>query len=92
MTLIVLQQTDTISKLIEENIVIWNQLLYLHNNQTVVEDLKQLSVRLDSSSIELEKNDKNILKRVFSSSNKNRFDEQQIISDLKVIRTAGQYN
>jgi signal transduction histidine kinase/CheY-like chemotaxis protein/HPt (histidine-containing phosphotransfer) domain-containing protein len=82
---LVLRQTDTIGRLIEENIVIWNQLLYLHNNQTVVEDLKQLSVKLDSSSVQSSKNDKNILKRVFSSSNKNRFSEQQIISNLKVI-------
>lgn len=82
---VVLRQTDTIGRLIEENIVIWNQLLYLHNNQTVVEDLKQLSVKLDSSSVQSSKNDKNILKRVFSSSNKNRFSEQQVISNLKVI-------
>ena len=47
---VLLIQTDTISKLIDRNIVIWNQLLYLHNNQTVVEDIKNLSVRLDSSS------------------------------------------
>jgi signal transduction histidine kinase/DNA-binding NarL/FixJ family response regulator len=82
---VVLRQTDTIGKLIEENIVIWNQLLYLHNNQTVVEDLKQLSVKLDSSSAQASKNDKNILKRVFSSSNKNKFNEKEIISNLKVI-------
>jgi signal transduction histidine kinase/CheY-like chemotaxis protein/HPt (histidine-containing phosphotransfer) domain-containing protein len=82
---IVLQQTDTIGKLIEENIVIWNQLLYLHNNQTVVEDLKQLSSKLDSSSLAASKNEKNILKRVFSSSNKNQFNEKEIISNLKEI-------
>ena len=82
---VVLRQTDTIGKLIEENIIIWNQLLYLHNNQTVVEDLKQLSVKLDSSSVQASKNDKNILKRVFSSSNKNKFNEQEVISNLKVI-------
>ena len=82
---VVLRQTDTIGKLIEENIVIWNQLLYLHNNQTVVEDLKQLSVKLDSSSVQASKNDRNILKRVFSSSNKNKFNEKEVISNLKVI-------
>jgi signal transduction histidine kinase/CheY-like chemotaxis protein/HPt (histidine-containing phosphotransfer) domain-containing protein len=82
---LVLQQTDTISKLIEENIVIWNQLLYLHNNHTAVEYLKQLSVRLDSSSVEARKSD-NILKRVFSRSNKNRLNEEEIISDLKEIQ------
>jgi signal transduction histidine kinase/FixJ family two-component response regulator/HPt (histidine-containing phosphotransfer) domain-containing protein len=82
---LVLQQTDTISKLIEKNIVIWNQLLFLHNNYTVVEDLKQLSDRLDSSSLAASKTDKNILKRVFSSTIKNRLGEKEIISNLKVI-------
>ncbi len=83
---VVLQQTDTISKLIEKNIVIWNELLYLHNNRTVVEYLKQLSVKLDSSSVEARKTEKNILKRVFSSTNKNRLNEEKIISDLKEIQ------
>jgi len=82
---LVLQQTDTISKLIEKNIDIWNQLLYLHNNQTAVEDIKQLSERLDSSSLETSKTDKNILKRVFSRTVINRLDEKQISSNLKVI-------
>jgi len=82
---LVLQQTDTISKLIEKNIVIWNQILYLYNNHTVVEDLKQLSDRLDSSSLEASKTEKNILKRVFSSTNKNRLNEKEIISNLKEI-------
>ena len=83
---LVLLQTDTISKLIEENIVIWNQLLYLHNNHTVFEYLKQLSVRLDSSSVEARKSEKNILKRVFSRSSKNRLNEEEIISNLKEIQ------
>lgn len=83
---VVLLQTDTISKLIEKNIVIWNQLLYLHNNHSVVENLKQLSVRLDSSSAEARKNDNNILRRVFSSVNKNRLNQEEILSDLKVIQ------
>jgi len=83
---VVLQQTDTISKLIEENIIIWNQLLYLHNNHNVDEYLKQLSVRLDSSSMETLKSEKNILKRVFSRSTKNRLNEKEIISDIKVIQ------
>lgn len=82
---LVLQQTDTISKLIEKNIVIWNQILYLYNNHTVVEDLKQLSDRLDSSSLEASKTEKNILKRVFNSTNKNRLNEKEIISNLKEI-------
>jgi len=82
---LVLRQTDTIGKLIEKNIDIWNQLLYLHNNQTAVEDIKQLSERLDSSSRETSKTDKNILRRVFSRTVNNRLDEKQISSNLKVI-------
>ena len=60
-------------------------MLYLHNNYTVVEDLKQLSERLDSSSHEASKTEKNILRRVFSSTIKNRLGEKEIISNLKVI-------
>ena len=82
---VLLLQTDTIGKLIDRNIVIWNQLLYLHNNQTVVEDIKNLSVRLDSSSVQDRKTENNILKRVFSRSNKNRLSEDEILSDLKEI-------
>jgi signal transduction histidine kinase/DNA-binding NarL/FixJ family response regulator len=82
---LVLRQTDTISRLIEKNIDIWNQLLYLHNNQTAVEDIKQLSERLDSSSLETSKTDKNILKRIFSRTVNNRLDEKQISSNLKEI-------
>jgi len=82
---LLIRQTDTISKLIEKNIDIWNQLLYLQNNYTVAQNLKQLSVRLDSNSIEDSKTDKSILKRVFSRANKNRLNEKEIISDLREI-------
>jgi len=82
---LLIHQTDTISKLIEKNISIWNQLLYLQNNYTVVENLKQLSVRLDSNTVEDRKTEQSILKRVFSRANKNRLNEKDIISDLKEI-------
>ena len=82
---LLIQLTDTISKLIEKNIDIWNQLLYLHHNYTVVENLKHLSVRLDSNSVEDSKTEKSILKRVFSRANKNRLNEKEILSDLKEI-------
>lgn len=81
---ILIQQTDTISRLIEKNIDIWNQLLYLHHNYTVVENLKHLSVRLDSNSVADSRTERNILKRVFSST-KNRLNEKEILSDLKEI-------
>ena len=78
-------QTDTISKLIEDNILIWNQLLYLSNNYTFLQDLKQLSGRLDSSSTEDRKNQNNMLNRVFSRTTKNRLTEDEIINHLKEI-------
>ena len=79
------QQTDTIGKLIDQNIIIWNELLDLNNSITVAKDLKQLSGRLDSSSIEDHKNEQNILKRVFSRTTKNRLTENEIITHLKEI-------
>jgi signal transduction histidine kinase/HPt (histidine-containing phosphotransfer) domain-containing protein/AmiR/NasT family two-component response regulator len=82
---LLVRQTDTISKLIEKNIDIWNQLLYLQNNYTVAQNLKQLSVRLDSNSIEESRTGSSILKRVFSRANKNRLNEKEIISDLREI-------
>lgn len=87
---VLLQQTDTISKLIEENIVIWNQLLYLNNNQKVVEYLGQLSDQLNASSNETKKNEKNILKRVFGRSNKDRLNETELISSIQKIEQQDQ--
>jgi CHASE3 domain sensor protein len=40
---VLLAQTDTISNLIEENIIIWNDLLVLYNDNKVMEYMKQLS-------------------------------------------------
>lgn len=82
---IVLLQADTIGKLIGKNIVIWNQLIYLHSNQRVVEDLRQLSGRLDSSSLEDSKSNQNILRRVFRSSTKNKLGDKEILSNLREI-------
>ncbi len=43
------KQTDTISRLIEQNIINWNELLDLSRNDKVVENLRQLSDSLNSS-------------------------------------------
>jgi signal transduction histidine kinase/DNA-binding response OmpR family regulator len=82
---ILLEQTDTISKLIEENIVIWNKILYLNNNQKVIESLRQLSDKLNTDSENARKVEKNILKRVFSRNNKSRLNGAELISDLRKI-------
>ncbi len=79
------QQIDTIGNLIEDNIDTWNQLLFINNSYTVVQDLKHLSGRLDSSSTENRKNEANILKKVFSRTTKNSLSENEIVNHLKEI-------
>jgi hypothetical protein len=80
--LLLLTQTDTISKLIEENIYIWNELLFLNQNHRVIEYLMQLPDRLNLTGGGIQEAEKGILKRVFSRSEKNRIDEQALITDL----------
>lgn len=80
-----LVQTDTISRLIEENMVIWNELLYLNHNDKVVAYLKQLSDHIDSVSNSVRKQEKGILKRVFSRSNSNLIIEQELLDNLQKI-------
>ena len=82
---LLLNQADTISKLIEENIVIWNKLLYLLNDVRVVEYLKQLSDRLNTDSENARQSEKNILKRVFSRSNRNQLNEMELMVDLQQL-------
>jgi signal transduction histidine kinase/CheY-like chemotaxis protein/HPt (histidine-containing phosphotransfer) domain-containing protein len=82
---LLLNQTDAISKLIEENIVIWNKLLNLNYDQKVVEYMKQLSDSLIADSEDARKADKNILNRVFDRNNKSRIDEMELLVDLQEI-------
>ena len=83
---LLLKQVETISRLIGENIFIWNKLLYLNNNRNVVDYLKQLSDRLNADSENSRKNEKNILKRIFGSGDKNRLNEKELISDIQEIK------
>ena len=87
---VLLSQTDTISRLIEENIYIWNELLYLNQNNRVVEYLMQLPDRLNLTADEDKESDKGILKRVFSRSEKSRIDEQALITDIDSLEKADQ--
>jgi len=82
---VLLDQTEDISKLIEENIVMWNELLLLSHDDKVVEYLRQLSSQLDSASANNMKKEKGILKRVFSRNQKTLFEDQEIINDLNLI-------
>ena len=80
---VLLVQTDTISKLIEENILIWNKLLVLSRDNNVIGNLRQLSVHLDSVSGTPRK--QGILKRVFSLSPDTSHIEKEIVADLENI-------
>ena len=80
---ILLEQTDKISKHIEENIVIWNELLVLYKDDKVIENMKQLSDQLNIASETNQK--KGILKRVFSRAPENPLDEQKIMNNLNLM-------
>ncbi len=82
---VMLEQVDTISKLIGENIVIWNELLKINYNETGVDYLKKLSDKLDSTSNNNQKAEKGILKRVFGRRNTSQFNEQELINNLHEI-------
>jgi signal transduction histidine kinase/CheY-like chemotaxis protein/HPt (histidine-containing phosphotransfer) domain-containing protein len=80
---VLLLQTDTISRLIEENIIIWNKLLALYKDDQVTDYLGQLSDQLSIASENNQK--KGILKRVFSRTPENPLDEQAIADSLTKV-------
>ncbi|TFG43319.1 MAG: response regulator, partial [Bacteroidia bacterium] len=80
---ILLAQTGTISNLIEENILIWNELLVLSRDDNVIGNLRKLSLQLDSASGTHEK--QGILKRVFSLKPDTNRIEKEIAANLEDI-------
>jgi signal transduction histidine kinase/CheY-like chemotaxis protein/HPt (histidine-containing phosphotransfer) domain-containing protein len=80
---ILLEQTDKISNLIEENIVIWNELLVLYKDDKVIENMKQLSEQINIASENNQK--KGILKRVFNRAPKSPMDEETIMNNLNMM-------
>jgi len=80
---VLLLQTDTISRLIEENIFIWNELLVLYKDDQVIEYLGQLSDQLNTASENTGK--KGILKRVFSRTPENSLNEKEIMDNLNKV-------
>ena len=82
---VLLAQADDIRKLIEENIVMWNELLVLNHDDNVVKYLRQLSSQIDSASSSNQRREKGILKRVFNRNQKTLFEDSVIIKDLNKI-------
>jgi signal transduction histidine kinase/CheY-like chemotaxis protein/HPt (histidine-containing phosphotransfer) domain-containing protein len=79
---VLLEQTEKISRLIEENIVNWNELLILNRHYKVIDYLKQLTDKLVDASVVEQRVEKGILRRVFSRSSTSLLDEQALIYDL----------
>jgi signal transduction histidine kinase/CheY-like chemotaxis protein/HPt (histidine-containing phosphotransfer) domain-containing protein len=82
---VLLAQTDTISNLIEENIIIWNDLLVLYNDNKVMEYMRQLSDQFTTVTENSQKKERGILKRVFSRPPESPINEQAIVDDLNKI-------
>ncbi len=78
-----LQQTDTISRLIEENIVTWNKLLVITKDNKVVEYMRQLSDQFATTNESTQK--KGILRRVFSRKPENLPDEKEIAENINEV-------
>jgi signal transduction histidine kinase/FixJ family two-component response regulator/HPt (histidine-containing phosphotransfer) domain-containing protein len=89
---VLVSQIDLIGKLIKENIVIWNRLLYLNNNSKVTDYLDELSTTLKNDSINAALKEKNILKRVFGRSEKNRVSGQDLRNDIREIKEQDSLN
>lgn len=79
---VLLQQTEKISRLIEENIVNWNELLILNRHYKVIDYLKQLTDKLIDASVVEQRVERGILRRVFSRSSTSLLDEQALLYDL----------
>jgi signal transduction histidine kinase/FixJ family two-component response regulator/HPt (histidine-containing phosphotransfer) domain-containing protein len=89
---IMLQQVDTISTLIEDNIVIWKQMLFLNPNRQVMENLEGLSEMIDSVTVNNQKQEqeKGILRRVFGRDKRIELDEQELRDNISRIEQQDQ--
>jgi len=85
-------QIDMIGRLIEENIFIWNKLLYLNNNSNVTQYLDKLSETLKNDSVNSAAREKGFLRRIFKRSDKNRVSGQDVMSDIREIKEQDSLN
>lgn len=82
---VLLNQIDTISKLMEENIVNWNLMLTLYHNDSVDNYIRKLSTRMAVAASNDKNNEGSILRRVFGKKTQNTLDQNKIIQDLNTI-------
>jgi signal transduction histidine kinase/DNA-binding response OmpR family regulator len=82
---LLLIQTDTIGRLIRQNIVIWAELLNLSNSDKMSQDLKHLSDSLNIASANALKPEKGIFNKTFNRKYKSPINEVELISNLNRI-------
>ena len=82
---LLLIQTDTIGRLIKQNIVIWAELLNLTNSDKMSQDLKHLSDSLNIASANALKPEKGIFNKTFNRKYKSPINELELISNLNRI-------
>jgi signal transduction histidine kinase/CheY-like chemotaxis protein/HPt (histidine-containing phosphotransfer) domain-containing protein len=79
---LLLKQTDTIGRLIRQNILIWDELLNLTNSDKLVKDLRHLSDSLNTASANALKPEKGLVNKVLSRKYKSPINEVELISNL----------
>ncbi|MGB8490356.1 MAG: ATP-binding protein [Bacteroidales bacterium] len=85
---LMLVQTDTIAGLIEDNIVNWNDLLYLMNQNNVIGFLNELGDKINS--VTDDRTRQGIIRRVFARNSKSILSDQDLINDIKQFEQKGQ--
>jgi signal transduction histidine kinase/CheY-like chemotaxis protein len=82
---VLLNQIDTIRKLMEENIVNWNLMLTLYHNDSVDNYIRRLSARMAVAASNDKNDEGSIIRRVFGRKTSNTLDQKKIIQDLNAI-------
>jgi signal transduction histidine kinase/CheY-like chemotaxis protein/HPt (histidine-containing phosphotransfer) domain-containing protein len=82
---VLLNQIDTIRKLMEENIVNWNLMLTLYHNDSVDNYIRKLSTRMAVAASNDKNDEGSILRRVFGKKTIITLDQNKIIRDLNAI-------
>ena len=82
---LLLKQTDTIGRLIRQNILIWDELLNLANSNKMSRDIKHLSDSLNKASANALKPEKGIFNKPLNRKYKSPINEVELISNLNKI-------
>ena len=91
MTLPCLTQIDTISQLIEEDMLIWNQMLDLYHTDSLDNYIRKLTAKAGCWYAQQKEYRQKHLKRVFGKRDDKQAVQQEIIRDLNAIEKTGQH-